>query len=297
MRKGLVTLVLVSCGGSAAVVAPPDAAPVPDAVVGTTPLPGWDGKLTTYAIASPVPGITSRNITVLVPPGYGDAASADRRYPAMYMHDGQNCLSSDPFGHGGWQVHTVSYDLTTRGLMAPAIIVCVDNNGQNRTAEFNPGVGTAPGPTAEGYLDFVEKTVVPFVEARYRTAAGPAHRGLGGSSYGAIISLYGAWTRPQSFGFVMAMSTAFNAYDFIAVAGATPPPKKPLRIYIDSGTTDYSGGDDDEARTLVLRDVLISKGFVLGVDLEHYIGQGDSHSEDFWRGRLPEALPFLFPLE
>jgi enterochelin esterase-like enzyme len=278
-------LAATGCGGAAS-------QPLRDAPMGTTPIAGWEGKLTTYAMISPVPGITSRNVTVLVPPGYGDG---DRRYPVLYMHDGQNCLDRDPFGHGGWQVHTVSYDLTARGLMAPAIFVFIDNNGQNRTAEFNPGVGTAPGPTAEGYLDFVEKTVVPFVEANYRTAPGPANRGLGGSSYGAIISLHGAWTRPQTFGFVMAMSTAFDPTDFVAVVRATPPPRKPLtRIYIDSGTTDYSGGDDDMAETLALRDALVAQGFTLGVDLMHYIGQGDSHSENYWRGRLPIALPFLF---
>jgi enterochelin esterase-like enzyme len=280
----IVAGVVTGCGAS-----------TPPPPMGTTPIPGWEGKLTTYQLTSPVPGITSRAVTVLVPPGYADAANAEKRYPVFYMHDGNNCLDHDPFGHGGWQVHTVSYDLTMRGLMGPTIFVLIDNNGQNRTDEFNPGVGTAPGPTADGYLDFVDKTVVPFVETYFRTAPGPANRGIGGSSYGGIISLYGGWTRPQTFGIVMAMSTGFGRYDFVAVARATPPPKKPLRIYLDSGTTDYSGGDDDMAVTIMLRDVLVGLGFTLGVDLKHYIGQGDSHSEDYWRGRLPQALPFLFP--
>ena len=279
---------MCACGTSVA----PQA---PDGPDGRTPIPGWEGKLTTYALASPVPGITSRNVTVLVPPGYADSAEAGRRYPVLYLHDGQNCLDHDPFGHGGWQVHTVSYDLTTRGLMAPAIFVFIDNHDEHRTAEFNPGAGTAPGPTAEGYLDFVEHTVVPFVEARYRTAAGPANRGLGGSSYGAIISLHGGWTRPQRFGLVMAMSAGYSPYDFVAVARATPPPKRPLRIYLDSGTTDHDGGDDDLAKTILLRDVLVGQGFILGADLLHHVGQGDSHSENYWRGRLPIALPFVVP--
>ncbi len=277
-----------ACGGEAA-------RPLPDAPVGTTPIPGWEGELTRYAVTSPVAGIASRNVTVLVPPGYADPANAGRRYPALYLQDGQNCLDSDPFGHGGWQVHRVSYALTTLGLMAPTIFVFIDNDGANRTAEYNPGAGTPPGPTAEGYLDFVEKTVVPFVEANYRAAPGAQNRGLGGSSYGAIISLHGGWSRPQSFGVVMAMSTAFYPTDFVSVVRATPPPKKPLRIYIDSGTTDYSGGDDDMAQTIALRDALVGAGFTLGVDLMHFVGAGDSHSENYWRGRLPIALPWLYP--
>jgi len=260
--------------------------------VGRTPIAGWEGKLTTYDIVSPVPGIDSRPVTVLVPPGYGDAANAARRYPVLYLHDGNNCLDHDPFAHGGWQVHTVSYDLVQRGLMGPAILVMVDNTA-NRAKEYVPGFGTAPGPSADGYLDFLEKTVAPFVERNFRTLPGAANRGLGGSSYGGIISLYGAWTRPQFFGFAMAMSTAF-AYDFHGLVQRTPT-RPALRIYIDSGTVDWSGGDDGMAQTLALRDLLVSKGFTIGTDLRHEIGQGDNHSENFWRGRLPMALPFLLP--
>lgn len=265
------------------------------ASAGQTPLPGWEGKLTTYHLASPIPSIAARDVTVLVPPGYGDPAAAARRYPVLYMQDGQNCLDHDPFGHGGWQLHKVSYDLTTRGLMAPVIFVCVQSLGPTRAADFNPGTGAAPGPTADDYLDFIERTVVPFVEARYRTAPGAASRGLGGASYGAIIALHGAWSRPRTFGLAMAMSTAYGRYNFVAVARAAPLPSPRPRVYIDSGTIDYGGGDDDRARTQALRDVLVEKGYSPGRELKHVVGQGHDHNEEYWRRRLPEALPFLFP--
>jgi len=135
---------------------------------------------------------------------------------------------------------------------------------------------------------------VPLVEASYRTLPGPAHRGLGGSSFGALLSLYGAWTRPSLWGVVMAMSPAF-AYDFAGQVARETPPKRPLRIYLDSGTTDPYGGDDGMVETLRLRDLLVQRGWVLGDDLQHTIGQGDDHNETFWRARLPRALPFLFP--
>ncbi|HWO24226.1 MAG TPA: alpha/beta hydrolase-fold protein [Kofleriaceae bacterium] len=312
MRKWVAGLVLAACSGSdpgsgsgarsgpdrpatsggSAVGGPRKDAPV---LAGTTPLAGWDGKLTMYALVSPIPGIASRNVTVLVPPGYADPAAAGRRYPVLYMQDGQNCLEHDSYGHGGWQVHEVSYDLATRGLMAPAIFVLIESKKPTRTAELNPGAGRAPGPTAEGYLDFIEHTVMPFVEARYRTAPGPANRGLGGASYGAILALHGAWTRPRTFGLVLAMSTAFDAYDFIAAARAGKRPEPAPRIYIDSGTTDYDGGDDDRAKTILLRDALVGLGYTLGVDLAYDVGEGHSHSEDYWRSRLPGALSFLFP--
>ena len=280
---------LAGCGSSGS--GPPEP-------VGTTPIAGWEGRLTTYRLTSTVPGIASRDVTVLVPPGYADAAAASTRYPVLVMHDGGNCLDHDGFGHGGWRVHTISQDLIGRGLMAPAIFVLVANDQAHRGEEYVPGLGTAPGPTADGYLDFLEADVLPFVERHYRTLPGAAHRGLGGSSYGGVISLYGAWTRPSTWGFAMAMSTAFHG-DF-TVAGFTAlvagtPVKPALRLYLDSGTVDWSGGDDGKADTEAARDVLVAKGFVLGTDLMHYVAVGQNHSEDYWRTRLPLALPFLLP--
>jgi enterochelin esterase-like enzyme len=277
-----------------------------------TPLTGWDGKLFAYSFPSAVAGIADRGVTVLVPPGYGDPANASHRYPVLYMHDGQNCLNYDPFNHGGWQVHTVSYDLVGRGLMAPAIVVMVANGGVARTEEYFPGAGTAPGPTADGYLDFLEQEVIPFVDVNYRTQPDAAHRAIGGSSYGGVISLYAGWTRTSTYGIVMAMSPAFWRdpsvnWDFESLVTA----KKPVRVYLDSGTVDWGGGDDGNARTTAVSDLLASNGWTAGVDLQHAVGQGHNHSEEYWRARLrpstaadtnlgpnpswPGALVFVFP--
>jgi len=267
------------------------------------PLAGWEDVLSEYHVQSPVLGIASRNVKVLLPPGYLEAANADRRYPVLYMNDGQNCLDHDPFGHGGWQVHTVSRDLVERGLMAPAIIVLVDNSS-SREQEYVPGAGTSSGANADGYLDFVEY-VVRWVDGRYRTIADPSARAIGGSSFGGLASLYAGWTRPGVFGIVMAMSPSL----WRASIGADELVKLPVRIYVDSGTVDGSGGDDGCAATTALAELLVERGWTLHVDLEHAVGQGHGHSEEFWRARLrpstaddlpgvwPGALPFLFPPE
>jgi enterochelin esterase-like enzyme len=262
----------------------------PPVLVTPARVSGWEDRLLTYQVTSSVEGIASRQVTVLLPPGYGDAANAAVRYPVFYMHDGQNCLDHDAFAHGGWQVHTISTDLITTGKMKPVLFVFVDTSTTQRAAEYVRGMGTAPGPTADGYLDFLERDVVPWVDRTWRTQATAAGRGIGGSSYGGIVSLDAAWRR-STWSTVMSMSTAFG-YDFTAYAAGVP--KLPLRVYLDSGTTDYSGGDDDMTLTIALRDLLVGKGWVLGTDLQHVIGQGDSHSENYWRGRLPGALSWLY---
>ena len=286
---GALAALLAACGSSPA--------PAP---AGTSPIAGWEGALTTYKLTSPVTGIVSRNVTVLLPPGYKDAAAAAKSYSVLYLHDGNNCLDHDPFGHGGWQVHTTATDLITRGLMAPVIIAMIDNSA-SRTEEYNPGTGVAPAATAEGYLDFVEHTVVPFVETNFRAAKGAANRGIGGSSFGGIISLYAGWTRPAVFGVVMAMSQAPRVYDFAGLVASSPGGKKALRIYLDSGTIDPFGPNgtnqvnDYQQATIDLRNLLAGRGWVLGQDLQYALGQGDEHNEAAWRRRLPGALPFLFP--
>ena len=60
--------------------------------------------LESHPIISTAPGIASRSVVVVAPPGYDDRVNAERTYPAVYMQDGNNCLDSDPFGHGGWQI-------------------------------------------------------------------------------------------------------------------------------------------------------------------------------------------------
>lgn len=294
--RALVTalaLPLVACGSSSPA-SPPDAGPA-----GTTPIPGWEGRLVQFRLDSPVQGIAGRAVTVLLPPGYGDPAAASTRYPALYLHDGNNCLDRDPFGHGGWQVHLTATDLASRGLMAPTLVVMVANTSA-RAEEYNPGAGTAPGPTAEGYLDFLERAVIPFVEQRYRVQTGAANRGIGGSSFGGIISLYAGFTRPTVYGVVMAMSTAPETYDVKARIETTTG-KTPLRVYLDSGTIDPFGPNgsnlvnDFQDYTIAMRDLLVSRGWVLGQDLDYTLGVGDTHDEGAWRRRLPGALQFLFP--
>ncbi len=266
------------------------------------PLAGWEGVLLEYRVESDVQGIDSRNVKLLLPPGYADPANATRRYPVLYMHDGQNCLDRDPFGHGGWQVHLVSYDLVNRGLMAPALFVLVDNTA-SREQEYVPGAGAAPGPTTDGYLDFLERRVIPWVDARFRTLGEPSGRAIGGSSYGGLVSLYAGWTRWAVFGNVMAMSPSL----WRANVTADQIVKLPVRVYLDSGTVDWSGGDDGRAATAALAELLVGKGWTLHLDLEHAVGEGHNHSEEYWRARLrpstpgdlpgvwPGALPFLFP--
>ena len=50
------------------------------------------------------------------------------------------------------------------------------------------------------YPNFLTKEVMPFMARHYRVASGSENTGLGGSSLGALISLYTAAVRPGMIG-------------------------------------------------------------------------------------------------
>ena len=148
--------------------------------------------------------VAARNVDVWLPPGY--AADGDRRYPVIYMHDGQNLF--DPalvFNHTDWDIDGAMTRGIASGALPPAIIVGITNTPL-RFQEYMPAV--VEGPTvasgipgrdgfpsasirSDAYLRFIVDELKPFIDAHYRTRQGRADTTLMGSSTGGLISLYG----------------------------------------------------------------------------------------------------------
>src|ERR1039457_4974323 len=73
-----------------------------------------------------------------------------------------------------------------------------------------------------------------------------------GSSMGGICSLVLAWEHPDIFGSAASLSGAFQVEqtNFLNRALKTFHGKpEPLRVYLDSGVVDFTGGDDNRALT------------------------------------------------
>ena len=146
----------------------------------------------------------TRTIRVLVPPGYDAPENEARRYPALYLNDGQNLFErTSHFPPTDWRAAETVERLSVAGAIPPLLVVGIDNGGKRRNREYMP----YPDPglrieRAEGrrYPAFLVEELLPWVEARYRVAADEEGRGLGGSSLGGAIALYTAMTRPGVFG-------------------------------------------------------------------------------------------------
>jgi enterochelin esterase-like enzyme len=90
-----------------------------------------------------MPGLgRERRIRVYLPPGY---ASSTRRYPVLYMHDGQNLFDEATGFAGEWGVdETLDRLARERGL--EVIVVGIDNGQEHRINELKPWADAKYGP-------------------------------------------------------------------------------------------------------------------------------------------------------
>jgi isoamylase len=230
-----------------------------------------------------------RPLFVLLPESY--EADVGRRYPVLYMHDGQNLFSDDIAFGREWQVDEAMHRLQALGLQA--IIVGIPNAGEARMAEYSPFVdASGRGGRGDDYMKFVVEEVIPLVDSRYRSLPTRAGRGMLGSSLGGLISLYGFFRHPETFGFVGAMSPALWFADRALLEMIDQYPFVNGRLYLAIGTEE---GPQHVIHVRALHQLLLAKGYRQGGSL-FYVEEDDAaHDESAWARRLRTALYFLLP--
>jgi predicted alpha/beta superfamily hydrolase len=227
-----------------------------------------------------------RDLLVYLPASHGEG---ERRFPVLYMHDGQNLFDPATSFAGEWQVDETMAAASLQGL--EAIVVGVPNMREKRMNEYSPFDGADWGlGRGDAYLDFLTKTVKPLVDRRFRTLTDRRHTGLAGSSMGGLISLYGFFARPETFGFTAAMSPSLWLNDEAIFPLVEAAPFTPGRIYLDVG---HLEGARHVANVRRLRDLLAAKGYRDGVELRWIEDEHGQHTESAWARRFSAALPYL----
>ena len=247
------------------------------------------------AFAMPQLGRT-RRILVYLPADY--ATQAPRRYPVLYLHDGQNVFDAATSYGGEWGVDETLDQLRKAGQDATgSIIVAVDNGQQFRSDEYIPwrseGLKGQPHQGGQGsaYVDFLALTLKPYVDAHYRTRPEAAYTGIAGSSLGGLISVYAALKYPRVFGEVGAFSPAFwVCNDSLKAYARAHPAAHTARFYFVCGPK--------ESETMLplmaqWRDELRAEG-VPAASLSFHAPATGEHKEWFWRREFPAAYRFLF---
>ena len=242
----------------------------------------------------------TRFLRVWLPPGYHDAENGVRRYPVLYLNDGQNLFeSSSSFTGVEWGVDETADRLIREGVVPPMIIVGIDNTGKDRLREYMPHRSMHPmmlRVQGRHYPDFLLKEVMPFVARNYRVAAGPENTGLGGSSLGALIALHTAMVRPGTIGRLLLESPSLWASNRQAIRESRSVRIWPEKIFLAVGTAEATS--PDRSRTVVddVRELaaIMRRAVLSEQRLRMVVAEGAGHTESAWAERFPEALQFLF---
>ena len=236
----------------------------------------------------------ARDIIVYVPSGYDD--DLDRKYPVLYLHDGQNLFDPKTAYIPGqdWKADDTSEELIAQGAIEPTIIVGIYNTGEHRTEEYTPTSDpNHGGGNADLYGRMLVEEIKPFIDGKYRTLTDASNTGLGGSSLGGLVSLYLGLVYPDVFGKLAVISPSVwwdNKRILDLVKESVPKPR--LCVWLDIGTEE---GVEAVSGARELRDALLSAGWQQGCDLMYEEIKGGVHSESAWAERLGDVLKYLFP--
>jgi predicted alpha/beta superfamily hydrolase len=237
-----------------------------------------------------------RDLVVYLPPSY--ATDPARRFPVVYMHDGQNLFDAATSFAGEWAVDESMESLAAEGL--EAIVVAIPNMGPRRIDEYSPFRDPRLGGGLAGaHVRFVADTLRPAIDAIYRTRPEPRATIVAGSSLGGLISLWAFFERPDAFGAAMAFSPSLlfaggGMMEWIEGRG-----RRDGRLYLDVGFLE--GRRRGPALNLrravppyiraVRRAARILESRVAALRFEEDpLGR---HDEPSWARRFPDAVRFV----
>ncbi|MGL6314186.1 alpha/beta hydrolase [Vibrio sp. WXL103] len=252
-----------------------------------------------------------RTIRIYLPASYNNEGG--KRYPVIYMHDGQNLFDScNSFGGSSWEIPN-NVDRFFAGREG-VIVVGIDNgsefDGLCRMYEYSPwkmdknfvlsdwdsSVYNSGGDGSK-YVSFITDTLKPYIDENYRTRSGRDHTAIAGSSMGGYISIFAVFERSDIFSMAGVFSPAFwfnkpEMFAYLSKANVS----NPVKIYMDMGTCESSSrgigfekiylDGSNEAEGILRRKE--------NVRLKYLVDEGALHTETAWAKRYPEMLKFFF---
>ncbi len=223
----------------------------------------------------------SRKIWIYLPAGY---STSKKKYPVLYMHDGQNVFDSATAYAGEWGVD----EFLDSVKLKESIVVAIDNGLNKRMNEYNPYDSERFGKGEGGlYVDFLVKTLKPYIEKKYRTKKCRKSRFIAGSSMGGLISLYAVLKYPRVFGGAGIFSPAFwvapKIYDDIQSKGR----KVKGKLYF------YAGKQEGETMVPYMLKAFEALTSVSRSKISTVIRDEGRHNEATWRKEFPLFYAWL----
>src|SRR5947209_2940060 len=262
------------------------------------------GQLQIFRFDSKIFGNT-RMLRVWLPPGYDDAANRSRKYPVLYMFDGQDLFDvcTGPESAYEWQIDETLTRLIAEGKIDPMIVVGIDNAGESREHEYLPWRDVIispemPEPQGRRMPEFMLQEVVPVIEKKYGIAKGAENTGIGGSSAGAVAAVYVALEAPGIFGKLLAESIVPWYGNGQLVRDSTNIVIAPLRSWIGMGCHEAHNPGwhiTDTARKMAEQMASnLHSAPMRPSEVKYVFDPEGGHNTGSWGKRFPEAMVFLF---
>jgi len=242
-------------------------------------------------------------VEVFLPPSY--QTDPYRRYPVVYMNDGQDSRALELRG--------VLFYLNINHLIEEVILVAIHTD-HDRIREY--GVGSTPdyanrGDHANEYSLFLIEELLPFINQNYRTLPLKNTTAIFGFSLSALAAFDIAWNHANVFGYVGAFSASFWWRRRNYEEGYTDDDrimhkvvregeyKEGLRFWFETGTNDETSDRNNSGIIDVIEDTLdlISELEAKGYSEENirYLEiQGGEHNPQTWSKAIPDFLVWVF---
>ncbi len=218
-----------------------------------------------------------RRVWIYLPESY---ASSRKKYPVLYMHDGQNLFDNATAPYGEWGVDEA---LDTLGKdHGETIVIGVDHGAEKRINEYSPfdikKYGKGDG---DAYTDFLVQTLMPYINKNYRTKKSAKYTAIAGSSMGGLISFYAMLKYPKKFGRAGIFSPAFWIVPQLKEYASQRSSKLKGRIYF------YAGSMENETMVPDMLQVFEILSRRSKARMETVVRAEGKHNEQTWRQEFP----------
>ena len=230
--------------------------------------------------------IKTRRISALLPYDYDQT---DRRYPVLYLQDGQNLFDEyAPFGN--WAVDKKLAMMANRGLEG-VIVIAIDHAEDERIEEFTPSYKTRLGVGAgKKYIRFLADTLKPYIDKHFRTKPEREYTGIGGSSMGALISIYAGLIYPEVYSKLLIFSPSLWVTPNMHFHFMNFYEPQNMKVYLYGG----SGESATMVPNLQRFKAALEKKAEAKVDFKLSIDPNGQHNEARWGHEFPKAVEWLF---
>ncbi len=257
--------------------------------------------------------IVERDIYIYLPPSYFN--DSDKKYPVLYMQDGQNIFDTPTANYGGWKIDTKATELINSNAIPELIIVGIENTSKRKeeyvgfsTLYKHNQTGkeeyiTESKQFSDNYVDFIVHKVKPLIDTQYRTLSDRENTAIAGSSFGAGVSLYIGYSYPEIFSKIGALSYGnynpnvgqwsdrpFWITEYLLDKVITK--KQDLQIYLDCGKLDVDAIFHTQA--IIMNEGLQKIGFTSNKDLLFILDEKRGHNEKAWAERMEQFLLFFY---